>query len=70
MRIAALTVTTIALAGCASGLTGGRESDYERLVRTCQERGGILVPSNRPSTGRVETDNVCRISGGASRIRD
>ena len=70
MRIAALTLTAMTLVGCASGLTARGESDYERLVRTCQERGGILVPSDRPSTGRVETDNVCRISGGGSRIRD
>jgi len=58
------------LSACAS--TGEPREGYGQttaeLAAQCRERGGILVPTGRPSTGRPETDNACQINGGASRI--
>ncbi|RZJ28426.1 MAG: hypothetical protein EON85_08990 [Brevundimonas sp.] len=61
-------VLATALSACAS--TGERTSPdtTSELAAKCRERGGILVPTGRPSTGRPETDNACQINGGASRI--
>jgi len=60
----------IGLAACASGRaplpTYGDE--LARLSSDCAERGGILAPAGSGMTGRPQTDYVCRISGGASRI--
>jgi hypothetical protein len=69
MRITALIGIVCLATSCASVAGVDGESDYQRLLRTCHERGGVLVPSDRVFTGRVETDNDCRISGGARRIR-
>lgn len=69
MRVAAAILILGALGACASGGAPRGQSDYDRLVLSCQARGGILVPSGGPLTGRVETDNVCRITGPASRTR-
>lgn len=60
-----------ALSGCAQTSAGGESySDQLRaLADSCEARGGILAP--RPGgqvSGRPEVDNVCRITGGASRI--
>ncbi|TPW04846.1 MAG: Uncharacterized protein FD125_967 [bacterium] len=58
----------LALTACAS--TGGSSTyaqELQQLSDTCEARGGILVPTGQQS-GRPQNDNVCRISGGASRI--
>ena len=39
----------------------------ERLAADCQARGGILQNTGN-QTGRPETDNICKITGGASRL--
>ena len=64
--ILATTLAALALAACAS--TGGENryvSALDRLTADCKARGGILAPTG-VSTGRPETENVCRITGGAS----
>jgi len=66
--LAAPAVLLLALAACAS--TGGSSNyaqELQQLSDTCEARGGILVPSGQQS-GRPQNDNVCRISGGASRL--
>jgi hypothetical protein len=58
-----------ALSACAS--TTPREGDYftrtEKLAADCEARGGILAPTGGQS-GRPENDNICKITGGASRL--
>lgn len=57
-----------ALAGCAT--TDGPSHyarELARLSESCDGRGGILV-SNGLQTGRPQTEYVCQISGGASRV--
>ena len=70
MRALALSgVIAVALSACASGAP--LETLAERradLAQDCRERGGILVPSGGPLTGRPEVDNHCRITGGGSRL--
>jgi hypothetical protein len=58
----------LALSACASstGPTEGYNAATDRLAAECRERGGILTPTGG-ATGRAETDNVCRISGGTAR---
>ncbi|MFC5344963.1 hypothetical protein ACETK8_03035 [Brevundimonas staleyi] len=57
-------------AACASGPrthpTYGDELD--QLTAECRERGGILSPVAGAQTGRPQTDYVCEIRGGASRL--
>lgn len=57
-----------ALSACASTGERSRPDTTVELAAKCRERGGILVPTGRPSTGRPETDNACQITGAASRI--
>lgn len=59
----------LALAACA---TGGKtlpsySQEMKRLEAECTARQGILTPSGL-QTGRPQTDYVCKITGGASRI--
>jgi putative hemolysin len=70
IRPAALVAAAAALAlsACASGRPIETYSAAtQRLAEECRERGGILQ-SVSASTGRAETDNVCKIPGGASRL--
>ncbi len=70
------TLTTVILAAAASTVAACATSgdappnsyraDLDRLTADCRERGGILSPTGA-TTGRPETEFVCRISG-ASRI--
>jgi hypothetical protein len=69
MRALVLAAVPLVLSACAGGPP--LESTAERLSaleQSCRERGGVLVPSGAPLTGRPEVDNVCRITGGASRL--
>jgi hypothetical protein len=58
----------LALSACASGRPlESYAQATERLAAECQARGGILQNVGS-SSGRAETDNVCKLTGGASRI--
>ncbi|WP_309628361.1 hypothetical protein [Brevundimonas sp.] len=58
------------LAACAgpprSHPTYGQELD--RLTADCTARGGILAPISGAQSGRPQTDYVCEIRGGTSRL--
>ena len=59
------------LAACASGPREPRPTymqELDQLAAECRERGGILAPIAGSTTGRPQTDNVCEIRGGASRL--
>lgn len=60
---------TPVLSACAS--SGSPQDSYlarmEKLSTDCEARGGMLAPSG-VQTGRPETDNVCKIFGGGSRL--
>lgn len=64
-----LALAVLGLGGCAS--SGKPLESYgaatDRLAAECQARGGILQPTGQ-SSGRAETDNICKITGGASRL--
>ena len=66
--LAAPAVLLLALAACAS--TAGASNyaqELKQLSDSCEARGGILSPTGQQS-GRPQNDNVCRITGGASRL--
>ena len=71
MRVAlvlAALAAPLALGACATGQTYPTyQQDYDKLSAECTARGGILTPSGA-QTGRPQTDNVCKITGGASRL--
>ena len=61
-------VAALALAACASGRPlPTYQQEMDKLDAECRERGGIISPTGR-QTGRPQTDYVCKITGGASRI--
>jgi hypothetical protein len=61
-------VLMLALAACAPTVgSSPNNEDFRTLVAECQARGGILVATGQ-QTGRPRVDNVCRISGGGSRL--
>ena len=64
---AAPTALLLAIAACAP-TTGSNNyvDELRQLSDSCEARGGILVPTGQQS-GRPQNDNVCRITGGASR---
>ncbi|MDO9588510.1 MAG: hypothetical protein Q8R45_07760 [Brevundimonas sp.] len=69
MRTLIATTTAVLFLGltaCATPATGDPD-DIRRLADDCAARGGILTPSGQ-QTGRARIDNVCRITGGATRI--
>jgi hypothetical protein len=67
--LAAAAALSTGLSACAS--SGPPQDDYlsrtEKLAAECDARGGILAPTGG-QTGRPETDNFCKITGGASRL--
>jgi hypothetical protein len=68
LMLAAPAALLLALGACAS--TAGSSTyaqELQQLSNTCEARGGILVPTGQQS-GRPQNDNVCRITGGASRL--
>jgi hypothetical protein len=69
MRILTLSPVLFLLAasGCAATGPSNYDTEMKRLSDTCTAQGGILSPS-RYQTGRPQTDNVCKIAGGASRL--
>lgn len=58
----------LAVAACAPTMSPSRyEMELRQLSDSCEARGGILSPTGQQS-GRPQVDNVCRITGGASRL--
>lgn len=62
-----LAATAAALSACASqdGPISGYNAEQAQLERECAARGGILAPTGA-QTGRPQTENVCKITGGPS----
>jgi len=68
LAVLAAVVAPLALGACATGKTlPTYQQEYDALNAQCVERGGILSPSGLTS-GRAQTDYVCKITGGATRI--
>ena len=66
--ILAALVAPLALGACATGKTyPSYQQEYDKLSSECVARGGLLTPSGLTS-GRPQTDYVCKITGGASLI--
>lgn len=62
----ALSLAACASSGVESGTAGPTSaSEYDRLKRDCDARGGILVSSGR-ITGLPGADNICKINGPPS----
>jgi hypothetical protein len=62
-------VAALTLSACATDRP--LQTHAERLAeleQECRARGGVLVPSGAPLTGRPEVDYHCRITGGATRL--
>lgn len=57
----------LGLTACAGAPVDRYSDALKRLSDDCEARGGILSPTGEQS-GRPQTDNVCRITGGASRL--
>lgn len=61
-------VAPMALGACATGKTfPSYQEEFDKLDADCTARGGILTPSGA-TTGRPQTDNICKINGPATRI--
>jgi hypothetical protein len=68
-------IATLVAASFSAGLSacagGPPQENYisrtEKLADECRARGGILAATGA-QTGRPETDNVCNITGGATRL--
>jgi hypothetical protein len=68
LAVLAAVIAPLALGACATGKTlPTYQQEYDALNAQCVERGGILSPSGLTS-GRAQTDYVCKITGGATRI--
>jgi len=66
--ILAALAAPLALGACATGKTyPSYQEEFDKLSAECTGRGGILTPSGA-QTGRPQTDNICKITGGASRL--
>jgi len=68
LLLAAALTAPLILAGCATG--PGQPTYQEEMTKLdaeCVARGGILTPSGM-QTGRPQTDYLCKITGGASRL--
>lgn len=65
---AAALALPLLLSACATGRDlPTYKQEMDKLDAECVARGGILSPSGN-QTGRPQTDYVCKITGGASRI--
>ncbi|MGH7027642.1 hypothetical protein [Brevundimonas sp.] len=66
--ILAALAAPLALGACATGKTHPTyQQELDKLSAECTARGGILSPTGS-MTGRPQTDNVCKITGPATRI--
>lgn len=70
MRLSVLIVPALLLLSACAGTMASPEGSYSSQLRQladeCRARGGILSPTGA-TTGRVETENVCKINGQAVR---
>jgi len=66
-KILILAAAAAALSACASegAPISGYNAEQNQLERDCAARGGILAPTGA-QTGRPQTENVCKITGGPS----
>lgn len=61
-------VAPLMLGACATSQPASTyQQDLDKLEANCTARGGILTPSGA-TTGRAQTDYLCKITGGATRI--
>lgn len=68
LTIALPALLLLAATGCAPTVGENRyNSDLQRLTEQCEARGGILSPTGQQSS-RPQNDNVCKITGGPSRL--
>lgn len=68
MILVAPAALLLGLAACAPTAGSNRYSEeLKQLSADCEARGGILSPTGAQS-GRPQLDNVCHITGGASRL--
>ncbi len=69
LTFAAPVALLLAAAAACAPTTGSNNyaNELRELSDSCEARGGILVPTGQQS-GRPQNDNVCRITGGASRL--
>jgi len=66
--VLAALVAPLALGACATGRPlPTYQQEFDKLQAECTAREGILTPSGA-QTGRPQTDYVCKITGGSSRI--
>ena len=66
--VLAALIAPLALGACATGKTMSTyQQDLDKLEAECTARGGILTPTGA-TTGRAQTDYLCKITGGATRI--
>lgn len=66
--VLAALVAPLALGACASGRSlPTYQQEYDKLEAECTARGGILTTTG-VSTGRPQTDNICKITGPATRL--
>jgi hypothetical protein len=62
MRAVLLLASVAILGGCASGANLG-PSDYEILLKKCQDRGGRLTPVPGANNANVNANYQCSVSG-------
>ncbi len=66
--VLAALVAPLALGACATGKPMPTyQQELDKLEAECTARGGILTTSGA-ATGRVQTDYLCKITGGPARI--
>lgn len=68
LTLAGPALLLLGLAACAP-TTGSNNyaNELRQLSDSCEARGGILAPTGQQS-GRPQSDHICRITGGASRL--
>ncbi len=70
VKTVAVLLSALAVSACAgaSGRANSYNAELDQLQADCRARDGILVATGA-QTGQPARDNVCRITGGASRLR-
>lgn len=71
---ARILLSTLILAASLTACAGTPRShpsfgeELDQLTADCRDRGGILSPIPGATSGRPQTDYVCEIRGGTSRL--
>lgn len=63
MRMIAILTVAAVLAGCATGASEGRVSEYDKLNKTCVDRGGLLTPIPGATNANVAANYACEFRG-------